>query len=386
MITLTHTPYTRTDQALKRAISVIEHYGFSPIEEIMPEYGPKNRSRIPQHTEYVNPFDKELAAVVRSYIEHGHARLKEPTLFYHRGVEQKGSNKVLFGLHVIGLSNSIAEALLIKAALAILDDLNISDHCVYVNSIGDKDSANKFTKELTNYLKKNLADMPSHSRQAFKKDVFYAYEQLLRKQHPLCSEAPCTVEFLSEASRKHFREILEYFEVAEVPYELDPMLIGHRDCYSKTLFEIRIPGEDGSFSVCAHGGRYDELARKAFRQQIPAAGVIFEYEKKGRMPKQIDGRKSYKPRFHFIQVGFEARLRSLVVLEKLRKSRITVHQSLGKEQLTEQLRLTEDLSIPYCIIMGHKEALDGTVIVRNMDTRAQEIIPVERLPEHLRTL
>ncbi|MFC1733969.1 His/Gly/Thr/Pro-type tRNA ligase C-terminal domain-containing protein [candidate division KSB1 bacterium] len=354
----------------------------------MPEYGTRKRSKLPQHTEYMSSFDNELVSVIRSYIEHGHARLNEPAMFYQSGVNPKDPNKILFGLHVLGTSHSVAEAILIKTALATLDDLGISKHRVHVNSIGDRDSATRFTKELTTYLRKNMGDMPANSRQVMKKDVFYAYDQLLKKKHQLCSGAPSTVEFLTEPSRAHLREILEYFESDKVDYELDPTIIGHQDCYSKTLFEIREihKNEEDDTVVLARGGRYDELSKKAFRQQIPATGIIFEYEKKGRIPQKITIPQKRKPKFYFIQIGFEARIRSLAVIEMLRKARIPVYQSLGKDQLGDQLELANELAIPYCIIMGHKEALDGTVIVRNIDTRAQDIIPVEDLPQYLKTI
>jgi len=386
MLSLANTPHKTTDKALKCAASVAEHYGFLPIESIMPEYGTRKRSKLPQHTEYLSSFDNELVSVIRSYIEHGHSRLTEPTLFYQSGVNLKNPDKILFGLHVLGTSHSIAEALLIKTALATLDDLGISNRRVHVNSIGDRDSATRFTKELTNYLRKNMNDMPAHSRQAMKKDVFYAYNQLLKKQHQLCSSAPSTVEFLTESSRVHLREILEYLENAQIDYELDPTVIGHQDCYSKTLFEIRgVPeNEEDELVVFARGGRYDELSKKAFRQRIPATGIIFEYEKKGRISQKITIPQKRKPKFYFIQLGFEARIRSLVIIEMLRKARIPVYQSLGKDQLSEQLELADELGIPYCIIMGHKEALDGTVIVRNLDTRAQDIVSVEDLPKYLK--
>jgi histidyl-tRNA synthetase len=388
MLQLSKTSYNTTDKAIRGAISVAEHYGFLSINSIMPEFGSNKRSKIPQHTEYMNLFDNELANIIRSYIEHGHTKLTEPTLFYQSGQHPKDPRKILFGLHVLGATHSIAEALLIKTALATLDDLGISDRCVHVNSMGDKDSATRFTKELTNYLRKNINTMPSYSRQAMKKDVFYAYNQLLKKKHQLCSCAPSTVEFLTESSRQHFREILEYFEIAKVDYELDPAIIGHQDCYSKTLFEIRGTSKDadGEFAVFARGGRYDELSKKAFRQQIPATGIIFEYEKKGRISKNITIKSKPKPKFYFIQLGFEARLRSLVVIEELRKAKISVYQSLGKNQLSQQLELAKELEIPYCIIMGHKEALEKTVIIRNMDTRAQDIIPVTNLPQYLKDL
>lgn len=389
MIPITKTAQKTTETALARAVAVAEHYGFLPIESIMPEHS-AHKTRLPKGT-HLNSFDRDLASIIGSYIDHGHTELKEPVLFYQRSIpKQSGSRdtqKVRFGLHIIGASHSIAEAILIKTALATLDDIGISERRVHVNSIGDRDSSTRFAKELTNFMRKHIEDLPAGPRHTMKKDVFSAYEQLLRKQHELCASAPSTVEFLTEASRAHLREVLEYFEVAGVDYELDPTIIGSGDCYSKTLFEIRAPQDaDETLALYARGGRYDELSQRLSKERVPATGIIFEYEKKGRLAKEPKKKKGKKPKFYFIQVGFEARLRSLVLIETLRKARIPVYQTLGKDQLSAQLELAEQLSIPYCVIMGHKEALDKTVIVRNMDTRSQEIIPVDELTNHLKSL
>jgi len=50
---------------------------------------------------------------------------------------------------------------------------DIEDIYVNINSIGDKESANKLGKELTSYYKKNLGELSANCRQNFKKDSFY---------------------------------------------------------------------------------------------------------------------------------------------------------------------------------------------------------------------
>ena len=49
-----------------------------------------------------------------------------------------------------------------------------------------------------------------------------------------------------------------------------------------------------------------------------------------------------------------------------------------------QLAHARELESAYILIMGQREALDGTVIVRNTTTQAQETVPVETLPPYLR--
>ncbi len=92
-----------------------------------------------------------------------------------------------------------------------------------------------------------------------------------------------------------------------------------------------------------------------------------------------------KPRILFIQLGAEALRRGLVVLELLRRARIPVSQALGAHSLAEQVGRAERDEIPYTVIIGHREAIDGTAIVRDTLTRSQETIPVTMLPRYFKT-
>lgn len=390
MISLTNTPYSQTEKVLKCVTGVVEHYGFLPVEKVLPDYPVHLRRRVPaiSRMNHFSPFDAELARVMYSYTEHMQEdEPAEPVLLYHRSLPTQKSDRIFFGLHVIGSPQSIGEALLIKAALTILDELGMTERCVHINSIGDRDSSNRFTKELTNYLRKNINDLPGYCRESMKKDVVHAYSQLADRSHALCGNAPCTVEFLTEQSRQHFKEVLEYLDRTEIPYELAPTLVGNKDYYSKTLFEIRSQSpKDIEPTVYCRGGRYDEMAKNFFKKDIPAVSLILECEKKGHLLKYPTAKKTtkQKPKLYFIQLGGEAQVRSLAIMETLRKAHIPVHQSLGHSRLSAQLELANNLSIPYSIIMGHKEALEETVIVRNMDTRSQDIVRVAILPEYLK--
>ena len=70
----------------------------------------------------------------------------------------------------------------------------------------------------------------------------------------------------------------------------------------------------------------------------------------------------------------------------MRKARIPITQSLSKDSLAAQLGTAEKLEVPYSIIFGQKEAMDGTAIVRNMQTRSQETVEIGKLAEYLKEI
>jgi histidyl-tRNA synthetase len=68
----------------------------------------------------------------------------------------------------------------------------------------------------------------------------------------------------------------------------------------------------------------------------------------------------------------------------LRRASIPVHQGLWYERIGDQMMAARDLATPYILIMGHKEAMEGTVIVREVATNSQEDVTVPELTNYLK--
>jgi histidyl-tRNA synthetase len=85
-------------------------------------------------------------------------------------------------------------------------------------------------------------------------------------------------------------------------------------------------------------------------------------------------------------LGAEAKLKSLNVIEILRKAHIPIAQTLSKDNLGSQLASAEKLGVPYVLIFGLKEALSDSVIVRDMSNRSQETVKLGKLLDYLKEL
>lgn len=392
---------------LKKAINIASCYGFDNINKVILQQ--KKQSDYLKEKDGASAFQKkqhsikqsarnfntditgnEVVSALKTAIDNELLPSDNPILLYQSNLSSDSAKNdgLRFGLIAIGMKKSIAEALVIKTASSILEDIGIVDVSVYINSIGDRGSSAKFVNELNSYFRKNINSVSSQVRHSVKKDIFKAYDQLCAKCGPLKDDAPQSIKFLSDDNRKHLSEVLEYMETADVPYEIDNFLIGDNDCYSQTLFEIRCaPRSDyRDDSVLAKGGRYDELVKRMFNVDISAVGIVFEFEKKSINIKEkgLDiFKRTKKPQICFIQLGVEAKKRSLLVIDILRRSNIYAHHSLDNNKFSEQLSFARFLNVPYAIIIGHREALDGTVIVRNMDTQFQNTVLLDELPLYL---
>ncbi len=332
---------------------------------------------------------EEKISIVRNFVEKKWNNIAIPFMGYYIGPIKgnphlkRNSDSRTFNLEIIGTSKPIAEAMIIETAYVILKDRYPNQELsVEINSIGDKESMTKFSRELHNYCKKEINKLPANLRAEIKKDEFNIFNIKDSKASEFVDSAPKPMAFLSDISRNHFKEVLEYLESLNIPYEINHKLIGSRSYCSDTIFEIKSKTE-----VLAIGERYNTVAKKVLgKKDVPALGIALLIHPHYVTKSKSKSKKEEQTKFYFIQFGGDAKRKSLGIIESLRKAKIPVHQSLSKDKLSVQLAQAEKLNIPYIIMMGQKEAIEETVVVRHMTTRSQDTIEIERLVTHLKML
>lgn len=380
--------YSTTD-FLKAATQTAEHFGFRTVEKLRKDPACRECEAPLDHT--INNKDHlsdlhggiSMSGVASFCDEKLHA-LKTPVLLYSVASTPDAVDTSLV-LNIFNVPKSIAEAILIQASRSLLTELGHTDHVVRINSLGDSESALRYTRELTTFLRKRLDSLPEKARELMKEHPYLALMELIAEGHELAVKSPNPLEFLSDPSRKHFREIIEYLDMSEAPYEIDPKMIGHHELYSDALFSIDDYGtpEENSPVVLTRGGRFDEYLFRKTKSHIPAAGAVVTLKNTkpaGRIPKP----KFPDSAVYVVQLGLGPKMRSLMIIDELRRSGIQVEHDLASDSLSTQLRRAEDRGARYTIIIGQKEYVEQTVILRDMRERNQEQISLEQLVKKLR--
>lgn len=398
----------------EKAQEVAIYYGFKPIETPMLEHEYIFTTGVGEGTDIV---DKEMytlktkggdhlalrpehtAALMRAYIEHGMASMPQPILAYHYGPvfrhdnPQKGRYRQFyqFDMDSLGSEKSIQDALVIKTAMTILNDCGGENLSVDINSIGCRDCRPQYIRELVSYYKKHLNNLPSVDRERLKTNPLRILDSKEEKTIEINIAAPDSVSFLCPTCKKHFKEVLEYIEEMEIPYSINKNLVRGLSYYTRTVFEIiyRDTAEGATPLTIAAGGRYDYLGKQlGSKKDIPGVGVSFGVDRVIMMPwyNKHTPRIIKKPKIYFIQLGADAKLKSLNVIEILRKAHVPITQALSKDSLGAQLGMAEKSGAPYAIIFGQKEAIDKTVIVRDMATRSQENVKLTKLAEYMKKI
>jgi histidyl-tRNA synthetase len=400
----------------EKAQEVALYYGFKPIETPVLEREEVFVSAIGEGTDVI---DKEMysfrskggerlslrpeytASVMRAYLEHGMQSLPQPVMLYSYGPvfrhenPQKGRLRQFrqFNLEILGTSKSIADALIIRTLTTILEEYGFKDLIVDINSMGDKETRPLFIKELTTYYKKHLDSLCKDCHERIKTNPLRLLDCKQVVCQPFKENAPSSLSHLSNDARSHFKEVLQYLEEMGIQYRINNSLVRGLDYYSRTVFEIiKIDvdenGKEKEITITG-GGRYDYLAKMmGSKKDIPSVGTGLGIERIMMFPecKKLLPRIIKQPKVYFIQLGFEAKLKSLCIMETLRKNRIPVYQTLSKDSLSAQLATAEKMAIPYCIIFGQKEAMDNTVIVRNMSVHSQDTVKIDALTDYIKHL
>ena len=375
---------------IKGVSGTAHHFGFQRLEDLSEDARCKSCEKVEKPKilvgqKRIDALQGALTGGISAYFEHNLHGLKEPALFYTIDDTPK-KDEVTVSLQILGIEKSIAESLIIHTIRALFRDLGVTEHTLRINSLGDRESMNRYARELGNYLRKRIEVMPPAARELMKEHALVALAHLVERDHELGLKSPSALEYLNESSRKHFREIVEYLDLSETPYEIDAKLLGHHQCYSQTIFSFDTFTDESRETrspLRASGGRYDEFVFQTTKKNIPAVGAVISL-KGQQVPARIPRFKPETPSAFIVQLGFGPKLRSLMILEELRRAHIPIYQSLASDSLSGQLESARSKNVPFTIILGQKEYVDNSVIVRSMFTSSQESVPVSNLVSYLK--
>jgi len=346
--------------------------------------------------------------IVRAYLEHGMKNLPQPVKFYSFGPlfrhekPQAGRYRQFhqFNLEVIGDESPVIDAQIIQIFYNLLNELKLKNLTVEVNSIGDNQCRPYYKKLLQNYFRSRESSLCVDCRRRMKENPLRILDCKEEKCQRVKSQAPQLIDHLCEECHSHFKQVLEFLDEIELPYHLNPYLVRGLDYYTKTVFEIFKESPRGD-ELSAHlpsspkglvkeegvvrnalvgGGRYDNLVKLLGGEDTRASGASMGIERiiTAIKEKEVKFSKSPSPQIFLAQLGNLAKRKSLKLMEEFRQNKIQVGESFGKDSLKVQMKVADRLGVRYTLLLGQREALEGTIIVRDMKSGNQETIKLDR--------
>jgi histidyl-tRNA synthetase len=349
--------------------------------------------------------------VIRSYIENGMINLPHPVKLYYFGPmfryehPQAGRYRQFyqFGFETIGGQESVLDVQLIQLFLHILKDLGLKKINVQINSLGCPECRPSFRRALVDYYRSKKNKLCPDCQKRLKINPLRLLDCKEEKCQPIKTNAPNSIDYLCHNCHNHFKSVLEFLDELEIPYFLNHQLVRGLDYYTKTVFEVwpesdSVSVQQGETSSgqgtqeikepisLGGGGRYDNLVKLLGGKPTPSTGFAAGIERIISLMKEQGVKLLSKnnPKVFLVQLGEMGQRKSLKLFDELHKAEIKVAESVSKPSIKSQLRIADKIGAKFSLIVGQQEALDGSVIIRDMQSGVQETVPKEKVINELK--
>ena len=350
--------------------------------------------------------------VLRAYLEHGMTNQPQPVKLFSWGPIFRHDNPQAgrlrqfnqFNFEIIGSDLPETDSQLIVMIAGLYKSFGL-DVVIEINTIGCQECRHEYVKELNKFLRKNKSKMCDVCQDRMQKNSLRVLDCKDKSCIEVTENAPQIIDYVCVECKDHFVKVLENLDEVDVVYSLNPRLVRGLDYYTRTTFEvflnneshpelIRIENEDSGVKkdkdkednsddkkiALGGGGRYDNLMEILGGRQTPAIGMAGGVERVISALKfvRIEVPDPNQADVFIAQLGDEAKKKSIKMFEDMRRENIRVREAFSKSGLKPQLEIANRLGVKYTLILGQKEIIDGTIILRDMVSGIQEIVPFDK--------
>ncbi len=369
-------------------IAALEGFGYTPIE-ITSTVTQKDAEKL-FDTEARNITKSEGVPVLKhrmellTYAEQHGVQGAQPLLTYSI-VKNAADKTTRINLDVIGINRGVAEAFILETLNHIASSLKLP-FIWHIGCVGEKDSFTRFEREVTAYYRRHMDSLPAAAREKAKTAALELLSEQSGSLQKLAEDAPKSINFLSDISRTHFKEFLEYPETSGTVYEVSNHVVPRFAHETYICAEAALISEKtGKEIATMRFSRYDGLSKHTgLRREMPAAGGYIEISDTI-MPKEIIDVGTW-PIFYLTHVGNDPRRVALRLLSDFERFGMPLHHGILKDKLSSQMIAAENARAEYILLLGQKEYVEKTIVVRNTINRSEQIVPQKDIAHFLMKL
>ncbi len=330
------------------------------------------------------------AGVVRAYVENkifGPEHHK-PVKYYYNGpmfrFERPQSGRMRqfhqIGVEVYGTTNPAIDVETMHLAMEIFKSFGIKDLSLVINSLGNTESRIAYREALIAYLEPHFDELSEDSQQRLHKNPLRVLDSKDRKDKEIVKDAPSVLEYLDEASTKHFEEVKEMLDYLEVPYEIDTNMVRGLDYYNDTIFEVitNDPDFGANTTICA-GGRYDGLVEQVGGPETPGFGFAIGLE---RLVMLLEAANFEFPNLteldaFIVTIGDEVNTEALKIVTELRKHGLIVEREFVGRKPGSQFKTADKLNAKVVFTLGGMELENRNINMKLLETGNQTKIQLD---------
>jgi histidyl-tRNA synthetase len=326
------------------------------------------------------------AGTVRAFIEHNRAADPLPQKYFYIGPmfrherPQAGRLRQFhqFGVESFGTSDPRADIEVIALLWRLLSDLALPDLTLEINSLGSSDDRAAYTPILLAFLKQQESQLCANCRRRMDTNPLRALDCKVPDCRAATESAPRLTDHLSPEAHTHFDQVLAGLVAIEIPYRLNPRLVRGLDYYCLTSFEITST-HLGAQNAVGAGGRYDGLVKTLGGPSVPAVGFALGLERVSLMLPEASSSLFNECLYYVAAFGEKGAALGLMLLDELRKVGLSAQCDYRAGTLKAHLRQADRSKCRFAILLGDDEAARGSVILRNLESKVQEELPLAGL-------
>ena len=285
-----------------------------------------------------------------------------------------------FGVEALGEQNPALDAEIILLAWDFLKSLGLDDLKLKINTVGCPKCRPVYRQKLQHYFSENLDELCEDCQKRLYKNPLRILDCKIDGGKEFIEDAPQIETCLCNECREHFAQVQQFLQAAGVDFEIDARLVRGLDYYTKTAFEIQyLPL--GAQSAVAGGGRYDGLIEEIGGAPTPGIGfaagierILIALEKQNLLQAEKNIFKAF-----IVAVGAEAEIAAFKLLTELRRKNISATMDFAKRSIKAQMKQAAKSGAKFALIIGDDEVKNSAVTVKNLETSAQETIPLDKV-------
>ena len=335
------------------------------------------------------------AGVVRSFIENKmYGDPVQPIKVYYNGTmyryerPQSGRDRELtqFGVEILGSDDVISDAETISIAINVYKMIGLKDLKVKINSLGDKESRDNYRKVLIDYFKPHIKDLCEDCQERLEKNPLRILDCKVDADNPIIKNAPTTIDYLNEESKKRFEDLKEMLDLLQINYEVDPKIVRGLDYYNHVVFEIEDINENmGINNVIGAGGRYNGLVSQLDGPETACVGFASGI---GRILDAVEAEKVELPindsiDLFLLYVNDDEKKSAIYYADELRMAGYIVDTEYTGKSLKSQFKKADKLNAKYICVLNSEQLKNGEMTIKNNSTKEEEVIGCESLIYYL---
>ena len=332
------------------------------------------------------------AGSVRAFIEHNRAADPLPQKYFYIGPmfrherPQAGRLRQFhqFGIEFFGTADPRADIEVIALLWRLLSDLVLPDLTLEINSLGSSGDRAAYKSILLSFLSQQKSRLCANCRRRMETNPLRVLDCKVPDCRAATESAPRLMDHLSPEARTHFDQVLAGLVAIGIPYRLNHRLVRGLDYYCLTSFEIT-SSHLGAQNAVGAGGRYDGLVETLGGPSVPAVGFAVGLERISLMLPEVSSSSLNECLYYVAAFGEEGTKRGLVLLDELRRVGLSAQCDYRATTLKAHLRQADRSKCRYAILLGDDEVARGSVILRNLQSKAQEELPLAGLLSLLET-